>query len=219
MSQIMTLLRYRLGMSIAGAIIMVASVLMGHAIQEDIAALGVDAYAQQTGLGGWLKFMLFAFGFPLGLAVSAIGALLGTGEAPRGVFWRGLVLVLLVMASVLVPLMCGRQLSPAFFGVGGYSILGLVVIATWLWGSHRARIPCGNRLAADLQGAGYLCFAMAAWNLCGVGGMPSFALEPKRMLALESLGFAVGQMKTVMALLVLGWLFTVLGYRKALDRS
>ena len=70
-------------------------------------------------------------------------------------------------------------------------------------------------MGADLQGAGYLCFAISAWNLCGIGGMPSFALEPTRMLALGSRSFAVGQMKVVMALLVLGWFFTALGYRKA----
>ncbi len=54
------------------------------------------------------------------------------------------------------------------------------------------------RTAADLQAGGYLWFAVAAWNLCGVGGMPSFALYPQKMLSFDSQFFAVAQMKVVM---------------------
>ena len=198
---------------------MVASVLTGNAIQEDLAALGVDAYTGQNGLVGWLTFMFFAFGFPLGLAVSALGAFPRTGDAPTTLLRRCVFLICVVTMGVLVPFIFGREPSSTFFGVGGYAILGLVVAAVWLWGHYRAQLSHGKRMAADLQGAGYLCFAMGAWNLCGVGGMPSFAIDPKRMLALGSHGFAVGQMKAVMVLLLLGWLFTVLGYRKALQSN
>ena len=61
---------------------------------------------------------------------------------------------------------------------------------------------------------GYLCFALAAWNLCGVGVIPGMALYPEKMLALEPRFFAVAQMKAVMAFFLLGWIFTVIGIRK-----
>ena len=206
-------------MLIGGTAIMVASVLMGNAIREDLAGLGVDAYTGRNGLVGWLKFMFFAFGFPLGLAVGAIGGLLGTGEVPTSPLRHCTFLICVVTMSLLVPFIFGREPSSTFFGVGGYAILGLIVAAVWLWGNYRAQLPHGKRTAVDLHGAGYLCFAMGAWNLCGIGGMPSFALDPEKMLALGSRGFAIGQMKAVMVLLLLGWLFTVLGYRKALQSN
>ena len=45
--------------------------------------------------------------------------------------------------------------------------------------------------------------AAAAWNLCGSAAMPSFLLMPERMAELETLPFAIGQMKSVLALLAL----------------
>ena len=55
-------------------------------------------------------------------------------------------------------------------------------------------------------------FALAAWNMCGFGGAPSFALFPEKMLTHDSQAFAIGQLKSVMAFIVLGWLFTALGF-------
>jgi hypothetical protein len=86
-----------------------------------------------------------------------------------------------------------------------------------------ARLSCGNAVktaserhaALDLQAIGYFCFALAAWNSCGFGSVPSFALFPEKMIALGTRDFAVGQLKSIMAFFVLGWLFTMLGFFKA----
>ena len=43
----------------------------------------------------------------------------------------------------------------------------------------------------------------------------SFAVYPEKMIALNAIPFAVGQLKAVMALFILGWIFTVLGLRRA----
>jgi hypothetical protein len=64
----------------------------------------------------------------------------------------------------------------------------------------------------DLQGVGYLCFALAAWNLCGAATMPAFALEPEMMLTMGTQAFAIGQMKTIMLLFISGWLSSLLGF-------
>jgi hypothetical protein len=85
----------------------------------------------------------------------------------------------------------------------------------WHWGRFRLRLNDAKREAADWQGLGYLSFALAAWNLCGFGGMPGFAVYPQKMIELNAIPFAVGQLKAVMALFILGWVFTVLGLRRA----
>lgn len=199
-----------------GAAIMIASVITGNSLQRELAASGVDAYIEQHGLPGLSGYLLFAFGFPLGLGLGALGLYRGAGESRRRLVYSGIFVLLAGLAAFLVPLLFGRQPDPRFFGIGGYAMQGLILATLWLWGVYRNRLAPRQRSATDLQAAGLLCFAMAAWNLCGVGGMPAYALSPEKMLALDSRGFAIGQMKAVMVLLLAGWLLSALGYYRAL---
>lgn len=72
--------------------------------------------------------------------------------------------------------------------------------------------------ALDLGLLGLLCFAVAAWNLCGSAAMPSFLLMPERLAALQTLPFATGQMKSVLALLALGWVLLLIDALLAVAR-
>lgn len=200
------------GLFAVGAMITLASVIIGNTMQAELGSVPVDALMQQHGPAS-LKFLAFAFGFPLGLCICLVAALAGS-EIKPGRFWLILVIAVpAVSAASLVPALWGRQLSAAFFGSGGYVIMLLVLASIWYWGRYRARTPQAARLGVDLQGMGYLCFSIGVWNICGAATMPSFALEPERMLAMKSQAFAIGQMKAIMVLFVLGWLFTLLGLR------
>lgn len=200
---------------LAGAAMMVASVVTAQWIQPEFETSGMREFFARRGAAGVAGFMAFAFAFPIGVVVASGGALL-LSERHRA---RLAVFILLAVvagsSAVVVPRLFGQQHSPLFFGLGGVVILVLVALAIRYWGEHRARLAQGARGAADLQGAGYLCFALAAWNLCGVGGMPSFLVYPQQAVAFGSVDFAVGQMKAVMALLVAGWVLTVLGLWRA----
>ena len=196
-----------------GVSTMVVSVVAAQWIQPEFQNIGMREYTARHGVVG---FMTFAFAFPLGVAAASGGALL-LSERNRG----GLVVFILLTvaagaAAVAVPKVFGQQQSPLFFGIGGVAILVSVAIAIRYWGEHRSRLAKGARRSADLLGAGYLCFALAAWNLCGVGGMPSFLIYPQQALAFGTEGFAVGQMKAVMVLLVAGWLLTAMGFFRAI---
>lgn len=197
-----------------GALMAVMSVILGNSLQAELRNLPIDALMQQQGSTS-LKFLAFAFGFPLGIGLSLLGALTGSGTG-RGRFLFFLCVALVATsAASLVPMLWGRQLNAMFFGNGGYSIMLLVLGSIWYWGHYRARLPQSARLAVDLQGMGYLCFAIGVWNICGAATMPSFALEPSKMLMMESQAFAIGQMKAIMVLFILGWIFTLLGLRLA----
>jgi len=207
----------RLGVIVylAGLAIMIGDVIYGKQIQAEVVALGLTGIQEKYGDAGGLKLLLFAFAFPLGVGVSLLGAALFGGTAKSRAGRIGGIALLVVLAPILTPGIFGTQHSPIFFGYGGMSILVLVAAAMWFWGRYRMRLPDAMRPAADWQGLGYLAFALAAWNLCGFGGMPSFAVYPEKMIALDAIPFAVGQLKAVMSLFILGWIFTVFGLHRA----
>lgn len=200
---------------VVGLAVMVGDVVYGKAIQAEVAALGMSGIEAQHGKAGLGKLLLFAFGFPLGLALSLVGAAMFGGTARSRAGRLGGVALLLVLVPMFLPEFIGKQHSPNYFGLGGIAIMALVAAAMWFWGSHRMRLDAAKRAAADWQGLGYLCFALVAWNLCGFGSMPSFAVYPEKMLAFNAVPFAVGQLKSIMALFILGWVFTALGLRRA----
>jgi hypothetical protein len=198
-----------------GVAVTAADIVYGKQIQAEVATLGLAGMQAKYGDNGLLKVLLFAFAFPLGVGVSLLGAALFGGTARSRAGKLGGIALLLVLVPILAPGIFGTQHSPNYFGYGGMSILVLVAAAMWYWGKYRMRLTDAMRPAADWQGLGYLAFALAAWNLCGFGGMPGFAVYPEKMIALSAIPFAVGQLKAVMALFILGWIFTVLGLRRA----
>jgi hypothetical protein len=198
-----------------GVAVMIADVVYGTQIQDEVSTLGIAGILARSGAIGGLKLLLFAFAFPVGTGLSLLGAALFGGTAQTRAGRIGGLVLLVILVPLLVPGAFGARHSPAFFGYGGMAILALVALAMWFWGKYRLRLSEVARPAADWQGLGLLAFALAAWNLCGFGGMPGFAVYPEKMIALKAVPFAVGQLKAVMALFILGWIFTVLGLRRA----
>lgn len=198
-----------------GLVLMALSAVMGKVVQSQLNELGVDGLQQAHGMAGMVPAMVFFFAFPVGLVVCLMGAV-SMRRTFHGRTWLFALLALpAVGIVVLIPNMFGRELSPDYFGAGGITILVLSAATIYYWGSYRARQPASRHTALDLQAVGYFFFALAAWNTCGFGGAPSFALYPEKMLALDTRAFAVGQLKSVMAFFVLGWLFTMLGFLKS----
>ena len=207
--------RIGLVLFLLGVALMIGDVVYGKRIQDEVTALGIAGILARNGEIAGLRLLLFAFAFPLGTGLSLLGAALFGGTAQTHAGRIGGLALLLILVPLLAPGLFGTQHSPVYFGYGGITILVLVALAMWFWGQYRLRLSEVARPAADWQGLGLLAFALAAWNLCGFGGMPSFAVYPEKMIALKAVPFAVGQLKAVMALFILGWIFTVLGLRRA----
>ena len=194
---------------------MALSAIMGKVLQPQLYELGISGLQKTHGITGMVPAMVFFFSFPVGLVICLLGAINMRSHLTGHVWPYALLAVPGVAIVVLVPMVFGREVSTSYFGIGGVSILLLAAASIYYWGCYRARQRASSHAALDFQAIGYLCFALAAWNLCGFGGIPSFALYPEKMIALGARGFAVGQLKSVMAFFVLGWLFTMLGFFKA----
>lgn len=204
---------------VVGAIVMFSAVLFGNGLQQELRSFSLEEFAAAYGVMGQLKFFSFAFGFPLGLGIGMIGVTLLSGANRKHIFAFALTTILAMLAAGFIPALFGRSLSAVYFGGGGYTIMVLSLISVWFWGQYRNKLSAVKRTALDLQGLGYLCFAVAIWNLCGAATMPSFSLEPNKMMQMNSQSFAIGQMKSVMALFICGWAFTLLGFRRAVKDS
>jgi hypothetical protein len=200
----------------AGAVLMVGVTVLGKYFLPELHALGFTRFQATATPPQALKALLFAVGFPLGAGACVLGALLASGASRRRISLSAAAAVTAAFAAAWLPALTGSGHSPAYFGAGGVLIAVLLIAGAWLWARVRGRLDGDARIATDWMAAGYFCFALAAWNLCGVGGMPGFALYPERVIELQTLGFVVGQLKVVMAFFVLGWLFTVVGvWRRA----
>ena len=197
-----------------GALVMILAVVLGTAIDDTANNLGLEAIKKNDS-GMLALLMVFAFGFPLGVVLLAVGAVMIGGK----LFSRYTNLLIgagfLISLVVLVPMIFSREVSAVYFGSGGVTILTLVVISAWFWSQYRLNLIERDRNILDIKGIGYVCFALAAWNLCGFAGFPSFALSPEKMLEFGAKPFAVGQLKAIMAYLVLGWAATAYGYYRA----
>ena len=200
---------------LAGLTVMALSAIMGKVLQSRLFELGMTGFQQDHGLTGMVPAMVFFFGFPVGWVICLMGAVTMSKSLTGRVWPFALLAIPGIAVVILVPMIFGRGLSASYFGIGGTLILVLSAATVYYWGSYRARQPGSRHTALDLQAIGYLCFALAAWNSCGFGSVPSFALFPEKMIALGSRDFAVGQLKSIMAFFVLGWLFTMLGFFKA----
>ncbi len=199
----------------AGLTVMALSAVMGKVLQSRLFEVGITGFQQDHGIAGMVLAMVFFFSFPAGLVICLMGAVTMSKSLTGRVWPFALLAIPGVAVVILVPMVFGRELSASYFGIGGVSILVLSAATIYYWGSYRSRQPGSRHGALDLQAIGYLCFALAAWNSCGFGSVPSFALFPEKMIALGSRDFAVGQLKSIMAFFVLGWLFTMLGFFKA----
>jgi len=204
--------RFAITLFISGIAVMIAVTALGkYQLAPILDPLGVRAYQARYGDPGMLAFLFFAVGFPLGAGLTMLGGytLSGARRSRTGALLT--VTLVAAIAAILVQGIFGTRHSPAYFGIGGITIGVLVAATFWYWGSYRLGLPETLRASADLQACGYLWFAVAAWNTCGFGGMPSYAIYPQKLLAHDSLWFAVAQLKSVMACFVLGWAFTALG--------
>jgi hypothetical protein len=198
-----------------GLTLMALSAIMGKVLQSRLFDVGLTGFQQDHGIAGMVLAMAFFFSFPVGLVICLMGAVTMSRSLTGRIWPFALLAIPGIAVVILVPMVFGRGLSASYFGIGGVSILMLSAATIYYWGVYRSRQPGSRHAALDLQAIGYLCFALAAWNICGFGSVPSFALFPEKMIALGSREFAVGQLKSIMAFFVLGWLFTMLGFFKA----
>jgi len=154
-------------------------------------------------------------GFVWALAVPLGSVLVLLGAALLAQVERRLFLILIVGSIVFAAwrvIGTSSRLLPPLFGAGG----GLITLAflglMWNWIRIRPTLSRPEKTGSDLRAIGYLFFVVAAWDLCGMLGIPTFLLRPEQAQAFAiPLGSAIDMASTIVVLLVLGWAFMFFG--------
>jgi len=199
---------------VGGVVLAVATTLLGYSIESELQTQGIKALIDKGDPVMGLV-VLFSFGLPFGIAALLAGAMLIGRERWPKIAAFGLVAAVLIVFTIVVPEVFGRETGGAYFGTGGVLIFAGIAVSFWYWGRYRSTLTVAAKQAADMKALGYLCFALAAWGTCGLASMPSFGLNPQTMLDQGVRPFAVGQAKTIMAYFALGWWFTAAGLYKS----
>lgn len=197
---------------LSGVILMLLSVIAGKMLVPDLKGLGLLKFISEGGKKAHYLFTLFSAGFPIGSGITVVGAAILSDACRKRIWWYAWLLILAALVISLIPLIFGGGHSPVYFGTGGMLIMVLFLTFSWFWSRNRHKLDFKSQIAADLKMAGYFFFLLAGWELCGLGGVPFFTLYPDKLLEFGSLPHAVAQAKLVMALFVLAWIFTVIGY-------
>ncbi len=152
---------------------------------------------------------IWALAVPLGSVLVLLGVAL-IAQVERRVFW------LLVAGSVLSAawrvIGTSSTLLPQLFGIGGGLITLFFLGLVWSWVKTRPGLSGPERTGSDLRVVGFLFLVVAAWDLCGLLGIPTFLLRPEQGQAFAiSPGSAINMASTILVLLVLGWAFMFFG--------
>lgn len=203
------------------ALIMVAAVISGLFLEESLLAKVMHEIQYNRIPIGEVhpsvmgRVSLFAFGLPLGLVALFGCSLLLSKERSSKIRLMILWGFLIFSLVILVPKIFGREIGDLYFGTGGFIILGAIIASFWFWAKYRSNLNAVLKSAADFKALGYLCFGIAAWQICGFSAAPGFALFPDEMLQYGVRPFAIGQAKAIMAYFVFGWIFTAIGFYKS----
>jgi hypothetical protein len=179
---------------------------------ESLEAGRANLAAAGQSVDGWkvARYLLWAYSFKLGLLFLTVGAFLWTTMKPAR-FWLFTVAGFVYVGFAYVPLPAPVS---TVFGVAGGIMTILMISIVLSWARERVQLPEAPGSASDFRMAGYFFFAMATYTLCPLMGIKTFALQPEKMIEYGLQGEAASFAFHVLIELVLGWLFTFIGYKK-----
>ena len=199
-------------MLVIALLIVIGLFFLGDSLAPQIKQLGMSQYIQQNKWQGGLFVFGFVFAFPVGLLLIVLAGLFNGKVTGKFLFLLIHVVLLGALLVMIWPFIAGRENSVSYFGFSGGLLLVLIFSVGWFWSQQRINCKPGHEKIVDLRGSSYFFFALATWNMCGVAGMPGFALYPERSLEVNAYPFIIGQVKVVMLYLVLAWMSLLFSY-------
>jgi hypothetical protein len=178
--------------------------IIGRSLYHSLRTLTMAELDATVWAEGGPLFILWALSVPLGSVLAGIGAFVYVKTRPVFSWLTGIGVLGTVIVMVMV---WSRVYSSTLFGIGGTIILVTFFAIVWIWMKKYAILDIEEKIAGSFKLIGYLFWINASWFLCGeTGKMHLKAFED------SSLPTPI----EVMAFLVLGWLFVLIGEYKSM---
>jgi len=186
------------GLTVAAAI----AGIIGRSFYHNLRTLTAGELANTIWAMGKPILIFWAFSITLGSLLAGVGAFFYVKTKPIFIWLAppGVLLAVLVMNFFW-----NRIYNPTLFGIGGMIILVSFFGIVWIWMKKLAQLNQGEKAAGSYKLIGYLFWINASWFLCGESGK----MHPKAFA-----GIPEHTPIEIMAFLVLGWLFFMLGEYK-----
>jgi hypothetical protein len=149
-------------------------------------------------------FLLWALSITIGSILAGIGAFVYVKTKAVFSWVTGVGVIGAVVATVIV---WSRVYNSTLFGVGGIIILLAFFAIVWTWMKRYAGLDIQEKIAGSYKLIGYLFWINASWFLCG---------DTAKLHLKVFEGSPAPTPFEIMVLLVLGWVFVMLGDYKEL---
>ncbi len=148
-------------------------------------------------------WIVWALSVTLGSLVAGIGAFM---YVKTKAIFSWLTAIGMLGAVVAMVMVWSRYYNATLFGIGGTIILIAFFAIVWVWMQKYAALDMPAKIAGSFKLIGYLFWINASWFLCG---------ETAKMHLKTFAGASPPVPIEIMAFLVLGWLFVLIGdYRE-----
>lgn len=198
---------------VAGGLLLVLSVpIIIILFREELAKQNPRALLTMWYGAGGLALLYLTAGLPLGAILLAAGgsSLYPASESARRVLLPLLGIYLVYFAYHAIRLMIDLHLPFGLFAVTGFIFIALFLTLVGVWARKRPRLKPYRQRIVDLQLGAGLCFFSSAWQSCGLGGAPGFAMYPEIMQKIGNQSFVAGQAFAVKFFIVIGFVFLLL---------
>ena len=202
-------------MVLGGLVLIVGAPIVIHVFFDTLVELGPRNFLALWANNGGTLLLYFTAGLPLGAILLAAG---GARFYPAAKSPAPVLLPLLAIEAVYFIFHSVRYnfdfgLPTLVFGVMGCLLLLLFFGQVWYWARRRPGLRASRQRVADLQLGAGLSFIAAAWQACGLGSAPGFAIRPALAVALANQSFIYGQVLAIQVFMALGFVFLLLAMR------
>ena len=150
-------------------------------------------------------FSIWALSITIGSIIAGVGAFIYVKTKPIFPWFTGIGVFGAVVAMVMV---WGRIYNSTLFGIGGIIILLSFFGIIWMWMKKYAGLDMQAKIAGSFKLIGYIFWINASWFLCG---------ESAKLHLKAFEGGSVPSPIEIMAFLVVGWIFILIGDYKEMQ--
>lgn len=173
--------------------------IIGRSLYHNLRSLTIEELSATIWADGGPMFILWALSITIGSIIAGVGAFVYVKTKSVFPWLTGIGVFAAVVAMVMV---WSRVYNSTLFGIGGIIILVSFFAIVWVWMKKYAGLDIQMKIAGSYKLVGYIFWINASWFLCG---------ETAKLHLKAFEGSSVPSPIEIIVILVLGWVFILIG--------